>query len=121
MKKITLLITLLFVMTQINFAQEDPYIWLEDVDAEWVPLRPNTDVAMMLGLAHTLQIEGLTDQAFLDRYTQGFEAFLPYLMGEPDGIAKTADWAAKICEIPAETIRALARRMAAQRTMISLS
>ena len=94
---------------------------LEDVDAEWVPLRPNTDVAMMLGLAHTLQIEGLTDQAFLDRYTQGFEAFLPYLMGEPDGIAKTADWAAKICEIPAETIRALARRMAAQRTMISLS
>ena len=61
---------------------------LEDVDAEWVPLRPNTDVAMMLGLAHTLQIEGLTDQAFLDRYTQGFEAFLPYLVtvraGESD-------------------------------------
>ena len=40
-------------------------------------------------------------------------------MGETDGQPKTADWAAPICEIDAETIRGLARRMAAGRTMIA--
>jgi biotin/methionine sulfoxide reductase len=94
---------------------------LDDVGSDWVALRPNTDVALMLGLAHTIESEGLTDRAFLQRYTEGFEAFLPYLMGEADGIPKTADWAAGICEIPADTIRALARRMAGMRTMISVS
>ena len=38
---------------------------LADVDAEWVPMRPNTHVTMMLGLAQTLQIEELTDRASL--------------------------------------------------------
>lgn len=94
---------------------------LDDVGSDWVALRPNTDVALMLGLAHTIESEGLTDRAFLQRYTEGFEAFLPYLMGEADGIPKTADWAAGICEIPADTIRTLARRMAGMRTMISVS
>ena len=94
---------------------------LDDVGSDWLALRPNTDVALMLGLAHTIESEGLTDRAFLQRYTEGFEAFLTYLMGEADGIPKTADWAAGICEIPADTIRALARRMAGMRTMISVS
>lgn len=93
---------------------------LDDVGSDWVALRPNTDVALMLGLAHTIESEGLTDRAFLQRYTEGFEAFLPYLMGEADGIPKTADWAAGICEIPADTIRELAQRMAKMRTMISV-
>ena len=94
---------------------------LDDVGSDWLALRPNTDVALMLGLAHTIESEGLTDQAFLQRYTEGFEAFLPYLMGETDGTPKTADWAAGICEIPADTIRELAQRMAKMRTMISVS
>lgn len=94
---------------------------LDEANGDWLALRPNTDVALMLGLAHTLHSEGLTDQAFLDHYTVGFENFLPYLTGDTDGVAKTADWAADICEIPAQTIRALARRMAAERTMISVS
>src|SRR6056297_604681 len=94
---------------------------LDEVGGEWLALRPNTDVALMLGLAHMLQTEGLSDQAFLDRYTTGFADFLPYLTGEADGQPKTADCAAGICQIPAETIRTLARRMAAQRTMISVS
>ena len=94
---------------------------LDDVGSDWLALRPNTDVALMLGLAHTIESEGLTDRTFLQRYTEGFEAFLPYLMGETDGTPKTADWAAGICEIPADTIRELALRMAKMRTMISVS
>lgn len=34
MKKFVLLLTLLALMTQISTAQEDPFLWLEDVDAE---------------------------------------------------------------------------------------
>lgn len=94
---------------------------LDEVGGDWLPARPNTDTALMLGLAHTLQVEGLADHGFLERYTEGFDRFLPYLTGETDGVAKTADWAAEISDIPAETIRNLARRMAAHRTMISVS
>lgn len=88
------------------------------VEAEWIAPRPNTDAALMLALAHTLYTEGLHDEAFLARYTTGFEKFLPYLLGETDGVAKTPEWAEAISEVPAETIRRLARRMADCRTMI---
>jgi biotin/methionine sulfoxide reductase len=87
--------------------------------AEWLPAVPGTDTAIMLGLAHTLVAEGLHDQAFLDRYTVGFEPFRQYLMGEQDGQPKDAAWAARISGIDAETIRRLARRMAATRTFIT--
>lgn len=89
------------------------------LNAEWLAIRPNTDVAMMLGLAHTLESEGLADQDFLQRYCEGYPQFRAYLLGENDQPPKSADWAAAICEIPADTIRALARRMANSRTMIN--
>ncbi len=81
-------------------------------------IRPNTDTALMLGLMHTLYSEKLHDQAFLDTYTQGFDKFLPYLTGDSDGQPKSAEWAAAITEIDADTIRQLARRMADNRTII---
>ena len=93
----------------------------EFLGADWWACRPNTDVAIMLGLAHTLYEEGLHDRAFLDRYSVGFERFLPYLTGRRDGQPKDADWAASIAEIPAADIRALARRMASGRTLLGIS
>lgn len=94
---------------------------MAEVEAEWLAQRPSTDVALMLALAHVLLSEGRHDSAFLDRYTVGFDRFAAYLRGQTDGVAKTADWAAAICDMPAETIRDLARRMATHRTMISVS
>lgn len=94
---------------------------LDGLDAKWLALRPNTDVALMLGIAHTLHNEGLVDRAFLDTFTEGYRHFLPYLTGQTDGIPKTAEWAATICEVPATSITSLARHMAATRTMISVS
>jgi biotin/methionine sulfoxide reductase len=93
----------------------------DSLEAEWLPLRPNTDTALMLGLAHTLAVENLYDQAFLERYCVGFDRFRAYLLGHTDGQPKDATWAAAITEIPAATIRSLARRMAAVRTMINVS
>ena len=65
--------------------------------------------------------KGCTTAAFLARYCVGFERFVPYLIGDADGQPKDAAWAAAICGIDAETIRALARRMAASRTMITVA
>ncbi len=89
------------------------------LNADWWAVRPNSDVALMLGLAHTLYTESLHDEAFLAKYCVGFEKFITYLMGQIDGQPKTADWAAAISEISADNIRALARKMAAKRTMIA--
>lgn len=88
---------------------------------EWLPIRPGSDTALMLALAFVLEEEGLTDHAFLDRYTSGFARFRPYLMGESDGTPKTPEWAAPLCEADPETIRELARHMARTRTMITLA
>ena len=89
------------------------------LDPEWLPVLPNTDMALMLGLAHTLLGEGLADLDFLARYTTGFERFRAYL--EAEDAPRNADWAASVTGIDAETIRGLARRMAASRTMIAVS
>ena len=72
------------------------------LNAEWIAPRPQTDIAMMLGIAHTLFIEKLHDAAFLARYTTGFDKFEFYLTGESDGVPETAAWAEAICGIPAK-------------------
>jgi biotin/methionine sulfoxide reductase len=87
--------------------------------AEWLAVRPNTDMALMLALAHTLETEDLADRVFLERYCVGYEKFARYLRGDDDGQAKDADWAAPICQIAPDTMRALARRMASKRTLIN--
>jgi biotin/methionine sulfoxide reductase len=91
------------------------------VRPEWIPIRPNTDTAMLLALTHTLLSEELHVQAFLDKFCVGFARVLPYLMGDSDGQPKSAEWAAPITGVPADTTRALARRMAATRTMVTAS
>ncbi len=91
------------------------------LQAEWLAIRPGTDTALLIAIAKTLVDEQLADGGFLDRYTVGMNEFQNYLHGVDDGIAKDADWGAAICAVPAERIRKLARRMAAKRTMLSIS
>ncbi|PYN44762.1 MAG: molybdopterin oxidoreductase [Candidatus Rokuibacteriota bacterium] len=91
------------------------------VSAEWLSIVPGSDVAVMLALAYTLVDEGLHDRAFLERYSVGFDRFERYLLGAADGCPKTPAWAERLSEIPAATIRALARRMAAKRTLINVN
>ena len=87
----------------------------------WMPIRPNTDTALMLALAQTLLSEDLHDVAFLDRYCVGFESFRAYLDGSEDGQPKTPEWAAPITGVASGAIRALARDMAATRTMLNVT
>ncbi len=92
-----------------------------NLNANWLPIVPNTDVALMLGLAHTIRENNQHDRNFLDQYCIGFEQFEAYLNGETDGQPKNAEWASKICGIDSCIIRRLAERMASERTMISIS
>ncbi|WP_298782861.1 molybdopterin guanine dinucleotide-containing S/N-oxide reductase [uncultured Campylobacter sp.] len=86
--------------------------------AKWIAPRPNTDVAMMLGMAQHLYSQGKYDKEFLQNYTVGFEKFVPYLTGQSDGVAKTPEWASEICGISADVIKELAVKFYENRTMI---
>ena len=60
----------------------------EGIGAEWIAIRPNTDTAMMLGMAHVLVTEQRHDRDFLGRCCTGFDAFERYLLGATDGVAE---------------------------------
>ena len=89
-------------------------------DAWWIPIKPNTDAAMMAGMAHYIFDKGLQDQAFIDRFVQGMDAgtmpdwakgqenFKDYILGVSDGVPKTPEWASAICGVPAADIIKLA-------------
>ena len=91
----------------------------DDLAAEWLAPRPGSDTAIMMAIAHTLLENGWYDRDFLDRYTTGFERLAGYLRGDQDGVAKTADWAAALSEIPAARLRELAGEMWHNRTLIT--
>ncbi|MDZ4344754.1 MAG: molybdopterin-dependent oxidoreductase, partial [Candidatus Binatia bacterium] len=77
---------------------------------QWIPIKPGTDVAMMLAVANVLIKENLYDKAFVEKYVDpvGFEEWRSHIFGEKDGIDKTPEWAEKVCAVPAETIRGFA-------------
>lgn len=100
--------------------RDDVPPFLESVGlTEWIPIRPNTDTAMMMALAYCVLDEGKQDEAFLAKYCVGWEQFRPYLTGESDGIAKTPAWAEAITGVPAERIAQLAREICGTRSMLS--
>jgi len=94
---------------------------LGEVNAQWYAINPGSDVALLLGLAHTLYDQELADLDFLSTHTVGFDRFLKYLLGVSDDQPKSAEWAAAKTGIPAASIRELAIEMANKRTMISVS
>jgi biotin/methionine sulfoxide reductase len=92
-----------------------------ELNAEWIAIKPNTDVALMFGLAHTIVENDWHDTDFLDRCCTGFDRFLPYLNGITDGQPKDASWASAITGIPTQTILTLARRITQVPTVVNTS
>lgn len=90
-------------------------------EAEWWPIRPNTDTALMLALIYELVRQDMADEDFLARYTTGWDRLAAYLLGETDGIPKDPNWAAAICDTDSQRIAYLAREMASHRTMVNAS
>nr|WP_176458848.1 molybdopterin-dependent oxidoreductase [Rhodococcus sp. 15-649-1-2] len=89
--------------------------------ATWLAPRPGSDVAVMLGLAHVLATENLLDREFLDEYTTGYDAFEHYLLGDTDGTPKSPAWASEKSGLAPEVITELARSMASQRTLLTVT
>ncbi len=94
---------------------------------EHVFIRPSSDTAALLAMAYVIVTENLHDQAYCDRYVLGFDedhlppgapagaSYRSYLLGIPDGIPKTPEWAEPITGIPAATLRRLAIDFATSR------
>jgi biotin/methionine sulfoxide reductase len=93
----------------------------EEAQADWVALKPGTDTALMLGIAHTLVARGQHDVAFLKKFCEGWPLFEDYLMGRADGVAKDSGWAAAITGIAANDIEALAARLVGKRALVVVS
>lgn len=90
-----------------------------DKKAKWISPRPNTDVALMLGIMHTMLSTGEYDKEFIELYTEGFDKFAEYVMGKTqDQTPKDAKWASKISGVDEKTIKELARVFFKNRTML---
>ncbi|ABB32454.1 molybdopterin-binding oxidoreductase [Geobacter metallireducens GS-15] len=69
----------------------------------WVPVRPRTDGALALGIAHVMLREGLYDREFVAAYCQGFDEAREVIEQYPP------ERVAAICGIPVEMIEEVAR------------
>jgi assimilatory nitrate reductase catalytic subunit len=76
-------------------------------------IAPGTDVALFNAMLHVLLADGRVDRRYIEAHTEGFEAL------ERELAACTPEWAAAICEIPAEDI-VLAARWFAEGPTLSL-
>ncbi|MEM6940946.1 MAG: molybdopterin-dependent oxidoreductase [Pseudomonadota bacterium] len=89
--------------------------------AEWLSLRPGTDTAFLLALAHHLLVTDQVDLAFLARCTSGWPRWRAYLEGAKDSQPKSPEWAAEICGISPETIRGLGDALVRLKSMIAVN
>ncbi|WP_048600335.1 molybdopterin-containing oxidoreductase family protein [Rubeoparvulum massiliense] len=74
---------------------------------EWIPIRPGTDLALILAMSNVVITEKLYDEAFVQNNSIGFDEYAK-AMNE-----YTPEWAAEITDIPQETIIRIAREIAA--------
>ncbi len=96
-----------------------------NLGAEWIPIVPGTDAALVAALAHELIENDLVDMDFIEKYVVGFNedtmpedakgqhlSYYDYVMGTGyDKVEKTPEWASAITRIPAERITQLAKEI----------
>ncbi len=68
---------------------------------------------------HYLYTSNQYDKAFIAKYTDGFDKFLPYLLGESDNAPKTLEWASQTTGVSAEKIKELADLFVSKRTFLA--
>lgn len=72
----------------------------------WLPIKPATDLALLLSWIHVLIYEELYDKKYVEKYTFGFDALKAHVKN------MTPEWAYGITTIKPEVIRATAKEMA---------
>ena len=73
-------------------------IGLAEISDLYLPIRVGSDTALLLAMAHVIAREGLVDEGFVGERTAHGEDFLEHVK------RFTPEWAAPICEVPAEDI-----------------
>jgi len=81
---------------------------------EWIGLRPGTDGALALGMAHVIMEKSLYDTSFADDWTHGLEEFKEYVRGFPPEEVEKITW------VKGKKIRALAEDFAKSKTSLLL-
>ncbi len=75
----------------------------------WLPVKPSTDIALLLAWMNLLVTEGRYDKAFVEKYGHGFDKFAAEIK------EYSVDWAAQETGVDASLIRAAALEFAAHR------
>jgi predicted molibdopterin-dependent oxidoreductase YjgC len=84
-------------------------IWLTKIAKRHLQLRPGTDVWLVNALMHVILEEGLQNDEYIQKYTEGFDAVR-------DVVARyTPEEAEKVTGVPAEDIVATAREYASEK------
>lgn len=82
----------------------DPYFSETAAKADiWLQVRPDTDMALALAFINIIIAEGLTDDAFIEEWTYGYEELKNHIKDY------TPEWASDITGVDADTIRKAAR------------
>ncbi len=88
----------------------DPRYSVAAGKADWyLPIKPGTDIALLLAWMNVLVTENLYDRSYVEAYGFGFDAFKKTIAGY------TPEWAYPKTSIPPDKIRATARAMARHR------
>jgi thiosulfate reductase/polysulfide reductase chain A len=99
-----------FLRAQGNLIVVDPRFSTAASKARhWLPVKPGTDIALLLAWMNVIVREGLYDRAFVAEHGAGFERFAATIA------ESTPEWAAQQTGVDAALIRRTAREMAATR------
>jgi thiosulfate reductase/polysulfide reductase chain A len=94
----------------------DPRLSITAAQAdEWIPIKPGTDLAVLLAMIRTIINEELYEKDFVANCTSGFDQLKKAVQ------EYTPEWAFSISEVPAETINRIAREFAKTRPAVVAS
>ncbi len=87
-----------------RFISVDPQLTWWGAHADyWLPIRPSTDLALALAWLNVITTEELQDKEFIEYWCAYYDELKEHVA------QFTPEWAAKICEVPADLIRDAAR------------
>jgi thiosulfate reductase/polysulfide reductase chain A len=75
----------------------------------WIPIRPGTDLAAILAMIHVMVKENLVEKEFVETCTVGFDKLRAHVE------KYSPEWAEPITDVPARTLRQLAREFGTSR------
>jgi thiosulfate reductase/polysulfide reductase chain A len=79
---------------------------------EWIPIRPGTDLAVVLAMMNVIISEGLHDEEYIAEYTTGFDKLAEHVK------QYTPEWASQLSDVPADDIVRIAREFATTKPAI---